>query len=220
MVAAQLEPKRIGVGLYSLPEAARLLRIRVQCLRGWIKPDDALFPRVFSPDERTLSFIELIELHFIKMFRDAGVSLQTIRRAAKTAAKKFGTNHPFAVHRFDTDGRTIFATLRSSERNEAVLEDLEHGQYAFDKILRPFFKKLEYGKKNVERYWPLESTGRIVLDPSRQFGKPIDSITSVPSIALFNAVQAGEAEADVANWFNVPIEAVRAAVKFENVLTL
>ena len=173
---------------------------------------------MFDPDERTLSFLELIELHFVKMFRDAGVSLQTIRRAAKMAAKQFGTNHPFAVHRFDTDGRTIFATLQSTERDEAILKDLENGQYAFDKILRPFFKKLEYEQEDVVRYWPLETTGRIVLDPLRRFGKPIDSPTTVPASALFRAVQAGETETVVAAWFNVPVAAVRAAVVFQKSL--
>jgi uncharacterized protein (DUF433 family) len=218
MIAEHPNPNRIGVGLYSIPEAGRLLKTRAQCIRRWIQPDDMLIPRAFDPDEQTLSFLELIELHFVKMFRDAGVSLQTIRRAASVAAKTFGTPHPFAVHRFDTDGRTIFATLRSEAKDKSFLEDLEHGQYAFDQILRPFFKKLEYGREDVVRYWPLDTTGRIVLDPKRRFGKPIDSLTGVPTNALFHVIEAGDSEDAVAAWFNVPIEAVRAAVAFEKSL--
>jgi uncharacterized protein (DUF433 family) len=209
---------RIGVGLYSIPEAARLLKTPAQRIQRWIQPDDVLIPRAFDLDERILSFFELIELHFVKLFRDAGVSLQTIRRAAKVAARTFGTRHPFAVHRFDTDGCTIFATLGSAEQGKSLLEDLEHGQYAFDQILRPFFKKLEYGKDDVVRYWPLDTTGRIVLDPKRRFGKPIDCLTGVPTNTLFHAVETGETEDAVAAWFNVPAEAVRAAVAFEKSL--
>ncbi len=221
MIAERRESNRIGVGLYSIPEAARLLKAPAQRVRRWIQPDDTLIPHPFEPDEQTLSFLELIELHFIKMFRDAGVSLQTIRRAARVAARRFDTSHPFAVHRFDTDGRTIFATLKSEkQQNRALLEDLEHGQYAFDQILRPFFKKLEYGKEDAIRYWPLDTTGRVVLDPKRRFGKPIDWFTGVPTAALFRAIEIGETEDTVATWFKVPIEAVRAAVAFEKSLAL
>lgn len=220
MIAEHRDPCRIGVGLYSIPEAARLIRTPAQRVRRWIQPEEMLIPCAFDPEERTLTFLELIELHFVKMFRDAGVPLQTIRRAARLAADKFDTPHPFAVHRFDSDGRTIFATLRSESQDKSVLEDLEHGQYAFDAILRPFFKKLEYGQQDVVRYWPLSPGGRVVLDPKRRFGKPIDCGTGVPTKVLFQALEAGDTEDVVAKWFDVPMEAVRAAAAFEKSLIL
>ena len=55
----------------------------------------------------TITFLELMELHFVQMFKEAGVSLPTIRRAAKTASQQFGCPHPFTVHRFDTDGQQV-----------------------------------------------------------------------------------------------------------------
>jgi hypothetical protein len=97
---------------------------------------------LFDLDEQTISFIELMELHFIKLFRDEGVWLPTICRAAKTAAQQFSTPHPFAVHRLDTDGQAIFATLIKSEKRSKLIEDLERSQYIFATVVRPFFKKL------------------------------------------------------------------------------
>lgn len=209
-------PSRLGVGLYSVREAARILGAPVPTIRRWISPRERLVARSFDPKEQTLTFLELMELHFIKMFRSEGVSLQTIRKAARAASKRFGTDYPFAVRRFDTDGRTIFATLLERESDAVVVEDLKKGQYVFENIMRPFFHKLEYhGANEAMRYWPLEVTGRVVLDPERHFGKPIDARTGVPTKAIYEAVQVEEDPAVVAEWFDVPIEAVTSAVEFE-----
>jgi len=212
------EPTRLGVGLYSVPEASRLVKVSSQQVRHWIDPQEGLIQRVLSPEEQTITFLELMELHFVQMFRQAGVSLQTIRSAAKTAARHFECRHPFTVHRFDTDGRTIFATLIQTERRKALIEDLKHGQYVFEKIIRPFFKKLQYHQDDAIRFWPLGATNRIVLDPHRHFGKPIDAPTGVPTKTLFHAIKAGDDPSTVATWLNVPAAAVAAAVKFEESL--
>lgn len=212
------DPARLGVGLYSIPDASRLLGARVNNVRRWLDPKEHLVARVFDIREQTISFIELMELHFIKLFRDEGVALPTICCAAKTAAQQFSTLYPFALHRFDTDGQTIFATLIKSAKKPALIEDLKHGQYVFETIVRPFFKKLEYDKDEAIRFWPLGTSGRVVLDPERQFGKPIDAQTGVPATALYRAVQAGDDPVFVANWFEVPLEAVRAAIAFEKSL--
>ena len=122
-----------------------------------------------------------MELHFIHMFKQEGVSLQTIRKAAKMAAHQFQQPYPFTLRRFDTDGETIFATLCHAERRRTKIEDLKHGQYVFENICRPFFKKLEYHQDDAIRFWPLNRSGHVVLDPQRHFGKPIDSPTGVPT---------------------------------------
>ena len=219
MTAELSQPNRLGIGLYSIPEAARLLRASPQRVRHWIDPQEELIHRVFSPSEMLITFLELMELHFVQMFRVAGVSLQTIRRAAKTAARQFQCSHPFTLHRFDTDGRDIFATLILGEKSKSLIEDLKHGQFVFETIVRPFFKKLEYRQDDAIRFWPMNRTGRVVLDPERHFGKPIDASTGVPTKALYLAVKAGDDPKTVATWFNVPKAAVAVAVKFEESLS-
>jgi uncharacterized protein (DUF433 family) len=168
-----------------------------------------------------LTFAELMELHFIRLFRNEGVSLQTIRKAANAAAKKFGTKHPFAAKRFDTDGRTVFATLTDAEREGEAVEDLKRGQLVFDQIIKPFFKKLDYGdRQEIERFWPLSKSGRIVLDPMRRFGQPIDAATGIPVDTIIDALNAGGGQdpAAVAAWLDVPLEAVNAALKFQHAI--
>lgn len=218
MVAKISHAPCLGQGLYSVPESARLLGVSVQKLRRWTDPNAALIPGVLFSEYRTLTFVELMELHFVKLFRESGVSLQTIRRATRTAARQFNTTCPFTVHQFDTDGHTVFATLIDKEHKKRLVEDLKHGQYVFEQIVRPFFKNLEYSQNGPVRFWPPIPAKRVVLDPKRHFGQPIDAQTGVPTRALHQAILAGEDIKTVAEWFNVPVAAVDAAIEFEKSL--
>ncbi|HEY3969138.1 MAG TPA: DUF433 domain-containing protein, partial [Planctomycetaceae bacterium] len=129
--------------------------------------------------------------------------------------------YPFTVKRFDTDGRSIFATLAGKETKKEFIEELHHGQLVFKKLIRPFFRKLDYSAtSDIERFWPMKKSGRIVLDPMRRFGQPIDSQTGISTRTVFEAVNAGDGQDEriVARWFDIPLEAVRAAVRFERSL--
>jgi len=220
-MSAKQERSHIGVGLYSIAEAARILGVHHSRIRLWAKPEEGLVPRYFEPSERTITFLELMELHFIKMFRDADVSLPTIRKASAAAARKYDTAYPFCVKRFDTDGRTIFATLVGKETSAVIVEDLERSQLVFEEVMKPFFHKLEYCRKiEPARYWPLNKSGRIVLDPTRKFGKPVDSETGIPVGTILDALNTGEDIPAVAKWLGVPQAAVRAAVEFDKSLAV
>jgi len=60
--------------------------------------------------------------------------------------------------------------------------------------------------------WPKQS---IVVDPARSFGRPIVQKVDVPTDVLAKAVRVEESLSLVAKWYDIPIEAVRAAVEFE-----
>lgn len=204
----------VGVGLYSFAEAARLLRVPAARVRRWIDERKGVVRRRFAAESDMLSFLELMELYFVKAFREQGVSLDTIRKASQAAARKFHAEYPFAVKRFDTDGRAIFATLIKENPKDVLIEDLEKGQLVFEKIVKPFFRRIEYRNEAI-RFWPMEPRGRVVLDPGRSFGKPIDAETGVPTRAIYDAVMAGQDHKTVAAWFGVPVRCVDAAVEFE-----
>ncbi|HZP82280.1 MAG TPA: DUF433 domain-containing protein [Chthonomonadaceae bacterium] len=222
----------LGVGLYTLPEAARLLQISPTKLRRWAEG----YPFVSSGQRRTaepiirrdlqaldgepvLTFNDLLELYMIKLFRDAGVSLQTIRAAAEQAARMYRTNHPFAIKRFETDGKRIFATLQEQGvegvAKPTLLQDLNLSQMVMDSIARPFFRRIEYREFEPLRYWPNGKDGHIVLDPQRAFGKPIDARSGVPTAVLYEMARGGEPVENIARWYDMDVEAVEEAVAYE-----
>src|SRR5207247_4602624 len=87
---------RFDVGLYSLPEAARLTRVPRQTLRNWVSGYG--YPRagarvkappvIHSTARDTpgaLSFVNLIEALALSGFREMAVPLQRVRRALEVA---------------------------------------------------------------------------------------------------------------------------------------
>jgi DNA-binding transcriptional MerR regulator/uncharacterized protein (DUF433 family) len=221
MTAIAQSPSHVGVGLYSLSEAARILRVPIGTVRRWVSQKEGLIPIALNSEDRILTFAELMEIHFIKIFREEGVSFHAIKLASERAARQFHTKYPFSVKRFDTDGSTIFSTLQHDETDRRMVEDLAVGQLVFEKIMRPFFRKLEYNNsQELVRYWPMAKRGRIVLDPARKFGKPIESTTGIPTHAIYEALTAGggQSPAVVATWLGIPLAAVKAAAAFEQSL--
>jgi uncharacterized protein (DUF433 family) len=212
----------VGAGLYSIADASRIVGTHPETLRRWLSHDEGLVCRYFDPKTKLLAFVELIEVFFVNMFRKEGVSLPFIRKVSQAASKRLNADYPFAVRRFDTDGKTVFATLIKEEQGDAIVEDLQRSQYVFDVVMRPLFHKLEYSgmDETVVRFWPRGKKGRIVLDPLRKFGKPIDAETGVSTGAIYDAVVAGDGQnpAVVARWLGIPRAAVRAAVEFERSL--
>lgn len=211
----------LGFGFYSVSEAARILQCSPRLVRRWTSEKTGVVARKFSGSSGVLSFAELIELYFVKMFRNEGLSLQAIRKAAEKAAAKYNSNYPFSMRRFDTDGKSLFVTLVNEETNTELLEELQSGQRAFDPIIRPFFRKLDYeGRFEPARFWPMEKKGGVVLDPLRQFGRPIIARCGVPTSAIVDALAAGNGQSrkEVADWFEIDLKDVEAAIAFERKL--
>ena len=216
-----------GKGVYTVGEAARLVKAHPSGVRRWlrgyrfpIKSGQGASPPVFEPDlsplngQWAVSFLDLVELLFIKSFRKEGVSWRTIRLAAQNAAQRWHTSHPFCLKRFATDGRMIFETAGEELGEDQVLE-LTRSQYGFKQVLMPYLKEFDYGELGVERWWPLGKREPLFLDPHISFGHPVVRPHNVPTSALYAALLAEQTEAEVAQWFDLPVGVVRAAVRFE-----
>lgn len=224
----------VGVGLYSLGEAAKLLRVSRTKLRNWAdgysfeyRGEEHASEPIFRRDlaeaglSDLLTFADLIELLFISRFRSEGVSMPVIRAAAERAAELYQTDHPFAAKCLKTDGRVIFAILESRKAQlakapyETLVEEMHRRQLVFPALVEPYFRNIEYDVEEAVRYWPRGREGGVVLDPKRAFGKPIDAETGVPTLVLYRAVEAGDSIDDVAYWYDIPRDAVRRAVEYE-----
>src|SRR5437660_1399451 len=127
----------LGIGLYTIPEAARLLGLRTGKLRRWAdeysfrsRGRDGFSGPLFERDQpelvkhKILTFAALIELQMIRLFREEGVSMPTIRAAANRGAELYRTNHPFAAKRFHTDGKRIFAEAEHALGGEPLLQPI------------------------------------------------------------------------------------------------
>lgn len=172
-------------------------------------------PPIFAADRPTegplaLSFLDLVEILFVRAFLDRGVSMPTIRRAAVEGVKIFKVTHPFCPKRFETDGRGIFANVAKDAGDEAIV-NLVSSQAVFSDVIRPLFKQIDYDivSEMASVWWPCGRDVPVVLDPTRAFGTPIVADRGVPTHVLAGPVEAGDSPELVARWFEVPIADVR-----------
>jgi uncharacterized protein (DUF433 family) len=223
----QQSESALGIGSYTVPEAARLLRIPPRNINRWLggytfARDDArvAMPPLWSPqlpshdDHLELGFRDLIELRFVGAFLKAGLGLKTIRNCLEYARQQVGDARPFSTRKFQTDGRTIFLdTLKTSGESEML--DLKKRQFVMKQVIERSFKDLDIENDAVARWRPYRNKASIVIDPTRAFGQPIAMRFGVPTIVLADAVKAEGSVARAAWAYEVPAAVVRDAVNFE-----
>jgi uncharacterized protein (DUF433 family) len=217
-----------GLGLYTVPEAARLSGIPAAELRRWlygyrVGTGDAKrqMPPLWNPEPGAegvdgLSFHDLLEVRFIKHFRRLGISLQTIRLAAQNAREILGSPYPFTCRGFRTDGRSIFAEAIAASGDPELL-DLKRRQYVIRNVIQPsLFAGLEFENGRARRWYPMERSKAVLLDPEIAFGKPVVADAKVRTDILRDAWLAeGKNTRRVASLYEVSTKAVEAAVRFE-----
>jgi uncharacterized protein (DUF433 family) len=221
----------LGIGLYSLPEAARLLRMPLATLRRWTGDahspagDSVPMPLIEreAPElaaQGLLTFSELIVLLLIRQLRQAGVPLGVVRALAEPAAVTPRVPHPFATRRFFTDQTSVSAWNTGPERAFSASAVSEKWRRAIQEVLASLAEQLEYVEdERIRSYWPLGKGRRVVLDPARALGQPIDPMSGVPTRALAGMSAAGEPIEEIASWYRVDLAAVQDAILFERSLT-
>lgn len=224
---ARPEGPPLGIGYYTVPEAARLIRMSGLNIRRWLggyaftsggKP--GRMPPLWSPElpaneaHLELGFRDLIELRFVNAFAEEGVDLRIIRRCLEHAREAVQDPRPFSTRRFRTDGRTIFLdTLKAT--GESELLDLKRGQFVIKSVIERTFRDLDLDNDVVARWRPFRGKDTIVIDPQRSFGQPIATESGVPTIALAEAVTSEGSVDRVARLYEVPSAVVRDAIRFE-----
>lgn len=238
----------LGVGIYSLSDVARYIQVDLGTVRTWVLGRNSRatiknFSKTDQYRERTipyfintpakienetiLTFADMIELRMVKLFRDRGVSMPVIKTAARSAARLWGTDHPFSSIKLQTDGKRIFADIQPKDveigqdpvDDKRIVQDLAELQVVMGDIVRVYFKDTDYDDHDDQmalRWWWLGKGMRAVIDPKRSLGHPIDGPTGVPLSVLNDLIEAGETAEEVADWYDVPIDAVDTAVEFYN----
>ncbi|HKD47230.1 MAG TPA: DUF433 domain-containing protein [Rhizomicrobium sp.] len=215
----------IDRGLYTVGDAARLLKVSPARVRGWIagyprtKSDPILRNDVGWLDgSLAFSFANLMEIRFIEHFTALKVRTATIREMAREAERVLRHPHPFATKTvFQTDGKKIFAEIAESTGDQK-LYDLRDKNWAMLQIIeQSLHREVTYDPSGDAAIWtPRPAIPSVVVHPRMSFGQPILKKEGIPTRALFEAFQAEGDDADsVAKWFQITPDQVREAVEFE-----
>jgi len=167
----------------------------------------------------SLSFLDLIETLMVEEFRKAGVSVRSIRMAHNRAKEVFKTSHPFALKKFWTDGKQILAQIGNETQDPGLL-NLKQNQYELRRVTQMFLKSIDTSDTDLsERWWPMEKSKNVVLDPARSFGQPIVAKEGVPTLILAHSVSAEGSIERASEWYNVNRDAVENAYIYETTYT-
>ena len=204
-----IEP--LDVPMYSQAMASRLVGLDSGRVRRWLQGYEYTYEYA--------SFLDLMDLLFVKKFVEHGISVQRLRKALEEAVDLTGDHH-FAQRRFWTDGRKIYLQIKDKPA-EALLELLSGGQWVIAPIIKQVAHQIEFDAiTGVSKKWfPLGKEKSVVVDPSVAFGAPTIAGRGVQTANVFDLYVGEERDIGrVSVWLDLPPEAVRNAVEFEQAL--
>ena len=226
---------RYNIPTYFTAEVARLVDISRYRVRRWLEGyvftlesgrrrqrpvvqrawQDQVYPHYAS-------FFNLVELLFVKRFLDYGFSLQYLRKAFEEARNILGIKH-FAHQSFFTDGKKICLKVKekdvAKEKDMAILELLSDGQWVISDVIIQLAHQIDFDKstESAIRWFPLEGSRLIVLDPLISFGQPIIAEKGITTENIFDLfIAEGKKIHPICEWMNLTSEEVEAAVNFES----
>jgi DNA-binding transcriptional MerR regulator/uncharacterized protein (DUF433 family) len=215
--------KTLSTPTYTITETSRLTGLSRYQVRRYLKgysyeggKQDPVITRDASPESTYASFLDLIDLLFVKRLLERGFSLQFIRKALDDARIHLGAPH-FARSIFFTSRKDIVLQLPDSSELVTLLTG---GQMAMNVVVDEFYKKLDFEKvtnfKFVRRWYPLGKKGLIVIDPTISFGRPTIMGSGIATENIYDLFL-GEQKIfePVESWFRIPRSHLEAAVNFE-----
>jgi uncharacterized protein (DUF433 family) len=217
---------------YSIAEASRLVSMKPWTVRRYLQGYRYDYSRRGSVQERTqppvvkdenrkketyASFLDLVDLVFVRELLKRGFGLPTLRKALDEAREYLGTCHLGRSVFFTSGDRDIFLQL---PQDGSMIALLKGGQAAIPEIIESLSHKLEFEDITefgfASRWYPKGMDGLIVIDPEISFGRPTLIGRGVATNNIYDLFL-GENEKiePVAKWFNIPVPEVQAAVQFE-----
>jgi uncharacterized protein (DUF433 family) len=219
----------IETGIFTIPTAAKLLRIPAPVVRVWVeghagKQEPIIRNELGRVDGKVaISFNNLIELQFVAFFVRANVPLKTIRSILEEARSVFKLEHPFSTTAvFQTDGKKIVARIGKGNGIGSIY-DLKSKNYELEQIVLPSLKRdVVYDPNGNARIWfpRRKQSPNVIVTPTHSFGRPVLKDSKIPTFAIAKAVEIERSVPMVAAIFEISEHRVREAVKFENSLRM
>lgn len=211
------------IAAYTIPEAARYLRIPAPTLRTWVVyPSEVShsnrrirLPLIIAPeyDPIRLSFNNIVEAYVLRALRTRhGVSISAARQAVDEAEHNLGVNRLLLCPELRTNAGELFLDAYST-----LINLNRASQIGIRLVLQQYLERIEVDEANrPARLFPSNKVEKvIVLDPWIAFGRPIVARRGISTSAIVARINAGEAEEDIANDYDLKVQEVEEAVVYE-----
>ncbi len=213
---------------YGVAEAAHYLLVPRATLRSWVAGmsygsdgERRFFKPVIQPTATSpvvLSFINLIEAHLLAAIRRRHrVDMPAVRRTIDFLKKEFGSPHPLADYKFETNGVDLFV-----EHFGDFISTSQGGQLAVRELLKARLRRIDHDDKGFPlRLYPFtradetEQPKNIVIDPFISFGKAVITGTGVSTDIVAERFKAGESADELAKDYGCEREKIEEAIRCE-----
>ena len=214
-----------AVPMYSLVEAAGLLRVPATTLRSWTRGQDYgvrsgrrrfLPPIPVDKDRKLLTFYNLVEAFVLSsMRRDHNVELAVVRRSVDFVREKMGEKRPLLTKDFYTDGVSLLV-----EEWGRLVDASQEGQIAMREVVATSLKRIDRDARGVvARLYPwrksVDKERVIEFDPERALGRAVLVGTSISIDVLRGRYRAGDSVEQLAKDYVVDIDKVDAVINWD-----
>jgi len=216
-----MEPwrRRLYLPAYRVSDAARYAGISPQTVANWHYRQATLGPALPGREQRRpLSYLQLVEVAIVAVFRKFGVPLNSIRRTREYMAQNFESEYPFAEYKFKTDGYHLLMDLLQFEPtwdfHKLIVAD-KGGQLGWERMMEDKLYEFDYEYDLAIRWHVAGRQSPVIIDPRIAFGAP--TIEGIPTWALKGRWKAGESIEDIEVDFRLTQEGVKYALEFEDI---
>lgn len=208
--------------LYSLTEAARILRVPASTLRWWLEGRDDYPPviRVSPTGSTEVTWGEFVEAGLLREYRERDVPLQRLRPVIDKLREEFDVPYPLAHFKpFIGPGRKLLfeaQKIADLPAGSGLVLALEDGQFVLDGRVAAFLERVEFSDDEAQwarRLHPAGKRSPVVIDPEMSFGSP--TVRGIRTDVLVEMVEAGESPDEVAAQYDLPILELKAALAYE-----
>lgn len=220
-------PTTLERPVYGMSQAARLLGLRTDALRRWIdgyhRAGTTYAPviREEHTGDDTVTWGEFVEAGYLREYRAKQVTLQYLRPVIAILRAELGVRYPLATLQPYTSGRNLALKVQKQVGLDPSLGIVVLGRDGSLQLTDPaqaFLQKVEFadsGTRDARRLYPMGRGVPVVLDPDHGFGEP--TLTSgARTEAIAELVAAGEPRDRVAIIYDIALDDVDAAVRYEH----
>jgi uncharacterized protein (DUF433 family) len=209
----------LGRGIYDSVEIARLIHRHPETVARWCSGRNRS-DQIVRPHKGVFTFLDLISLYVVSELVARNVKRIDIIRGRDFISSRLDTQYPFAHQRLATVGSSFFAHLDEFDldtppkgEHKSWVDAGLHGQMAFEDVIQPLIRPIEYGTDELAAIW--RPYRHVWINPEVQAGAPCIDGTRVPTRMIWDLVRAGQPQSELTEDYLVSRSSIKDAVAYE-----
>lgn len=220
---------RFDHGLYTVPQAARLVGMNASTLATWVhgyermpagrpvvKQGSVVTSVESGPDGRVIPFIGLVEATVVQAFRRTSLPMQRIRKALQILADDDELEHALASRQLYTDGAAVLYDYSRQHPDDPIklLTMVVSGQRVFHQVVEDYLTRISFDHDSwaTELIVPVTERPLLRVRPKVAGGEPLFITGGAPLSAVRSRWMAGESLDSIADDYGVPSDELDEAL--------